>query len=651
MRAWMRASALAALGAAIGCHGVEAPATPVETFLSPPGANDLYPVFSPDGGHVAYWVPGSNGVVLTVARSDMTGAVSLDTSSVNGAAVWSPDGRQFAYEGGPNIDIWLDSVQGGARRQLTTAAGIEAPVQWDSAGKRLVMVATGAGGQISSSVLTVATRKTVPLYSGPGVAVPLWSPDGSRMAYTLVDGEKTTIWVADSVGGNARQLTHEGFEMLADHPWSPDGKELLYTSGRTGLPDVWVIPVNGDSARQLTRDVKSDTLPCWSPDGKWVAFLSDRGGQTDVWMVAAAGGTAVRVTNDAAVESNLQWVDHGTKVAFAVADVHNGLWTHSLNDSSEHRLTPDSIRVGDWDLSPDGRTLVVDKVNSGGTTDIVLVPVSGGSPRTLVANGASNSGVQWSPDGSKIAFVSNKTGNQDIWVVDTAGSAPTDLTGWPGQENSPGWSSDGKSVYFLADRDAHPFADLWKVAAAGGTPVRLTHAGTVAYEAVAPGTGEVLLGMLNGAQGQWDLERLTAAGSLERISGQASSILGYRGRPFSPRGDSIAVYAQGPHASLEALLLPTRGGAGRVVGGPNTLVTDWSRDGKTALCSIGSPHGDLCVLNVKTGTVRRLMQTPDDEAWSNLFLPGDTSIVFQRESDSFRIATVDVGELMTRGKQ
>jgi len=98
-----------------------------------------------------------------------------------------------------------------------------------------------------------------------------------------------TIALADSAGGNIRQLTTEGFETFRGSlPWSPDGTALVYTSNRTGTDDIWLLPVNGDPARPLTNDVREDNSPFWSPDGQWIAFFSNRGQQSDLWVFPAA---------------------------------------------------------------------------------------------------------------------------------------------------------------------------------------------------------------------------------------------------------------------------------------------------------------------------------------------------------------------------
>ena len=86
--------------------------------------------------------------------------------------------------------------------------------------------------------------------------------------------------------------------------------------------------------------------------------------------------------------------------------------------------------------------------------------------RTLVAGGGSVNQMQWSPDGSKIAFVSDRGGTSDIWVIDAAGGAPRQVENWPGYEGSPAWSADGKLLYFRSDRDAR-LGDVWAAPAAG----------------------------------------------------------------------------------------------------------------------------------------------------------------------------------------
>ncbi len=650
---YARAVALCAIALLLACGGERA-GVPRATVLSREGANQQGARFSPDGKHVAYWQAGPGVWTLRVAAADLTGARVLDSSSVfyGVPAIWSPDGTRLAYLAGANLDIWVASVSGGAPRRLTTGKGVEQPIQWNPHGDRLAYLATGKGGAVGAGQVDVSTGATRPILAEQRLAVPFWSPDGSQIAYMVVDGSKTTIWVADSTGRNARQLTTEGFEQFSSvsgSPWSPDGSQLLYDSRRTGFGDVWTVSVATDSMRQLTRDVRNDYGPRWSPDGKWVAFLSDRGRQTDIWIVPAGGGTPERVTDNDAVESDVQWVPGTSEIGFSTGVVQTGLWAHALADGSEHRLTPDSIRVGAYDLSPDGKSVVFVNIRGGGVRDLDVLAVSGGSPRTLVSNGASNISPQWSPDGSKVLYISDKTGNEDVWVVDSAGGEPRDVTAWPTDEGAAAWSPDGDSVYVVSNREATPFGDLWEVPAGGGAPRRVTRNGTVTEFLVNRTSGDVLVRALGGNEGQFSLSRVLPGGKLQTLWDR-STVLSIRDKWFTPSGDSVAFLVQAAGGSLRTMLVATRGGEARPILDENQGVGGWSPDGARLVYWAPLTFSDLYVKSLADGKTERLTNTPEDEGDVS-WLPDGRSILFNRSSQQQRIATVDVGGLMARERR
>lgn len=655
MRQLTKVGAIMLVAALAGCKGESGPSTPSVAMLSPPNAADYSPTFSPDGSHVAYVAQRPHDYAITIADSDLSHPVAVDSSTIwNSPIVWSPDGTRVAYTIGADLDIWTAALAGGSPQHLTTGKGIEFAVQWQPGGTWLTYAATGKSG-VGTYQVNVNTGVSMPVPAPAQLTFPFRSPDGSRIAYQVVAGEKSTLWVADSLGENARQLTTEGFESFAGRPatpWSPDGSELLYESARTGMPDVWVLRIADDSARQLTRDVRADDDAVWSPDGKWVAFLSDRGQQTDVWIIPAAGGTPRRVTDNAAQESDLQWIGQRNALAFTTGTQQSGLWTRSLASGAERRLTPDSMRVGGaWKVSPDGKSVVFVALRGGGVRDLQLLDLATGTRRTLVANGAQNMNPLWSPDGSRIAYTSTRTGNRDVWVVDTAGGPPRALTSWTSQEDPMAWSPDGSSIYFTSSHESKPLRDLWEVPAAGGEPKQLTHIGTVGPATVSPATGDVFLVAIGGSQGQQVLDRLEPDDSLQTLWDQTNVL---QIPAVSPSGDSIAVLVGAPGGGSMTMLLPAHGGQGREIlsprgaagAPPDALVQGWSSDGTRIVFGAGGSIQDLYVLTLRDSSVQRLTDTPTDEGGRAFFLAGDTSVIFYRSSDESRIAAVDVGGLM-----
>ena len=653
-----RAAILCACAVMAACANErnDAPAVPSAKLISPDGARHESPSYSPDGSHVAYWMPANGDVIgwqLWVANADLTSPVRLPaTSTIFGAqkVLWSPDGKTIATVSSDfgAADIVMFPSAGGQAKRVTTGAGAEVPIAWHPDGDRLFYFATN-NATVSSFVVSVRTGATSPTIAGeklPYAAVP--SPDGAHIAYMELDGSKTTIWAADSAGKNPRQLTTEGFEQFA-YPflvWSPDSREIVYESRRTGTADVWVAPVDGGPRRQLTHDVRNDFAPAWSPDGKWVAFISDRGKQTDVWAVPSAGGAEVRVTDTPDEEQQpLIWRPHSNELTYVTRSQKSALWEMDLADGKERRLTPDTVRTGFFDLSPNGKDVLY-VINHGGVQDLAVTPITGGASRVLIAGGGTVANPTWSPDGSKIAFASDRGGTVDIWVIDSAGGAPRQLVNWPGIDQAPVWSKDGSEIYFQSDRDAR-LGDAWRVPVAGGEPKRVTTNGSVGTPFFGRrGVADVLVSTLNPKGGQFGISVLSPDGTLRTVWDKTNAFA----YGFSPTGDSVLASVEQPDGKNLSMILSTKTGAGRVVLTAKDAVGVWSNDGKSALVFSGTGGAsDLAILTLADNKLRQLPHTPDDEA-DGIFTPDDKALVLRRQQLVDRIASVDLSKVIGGNK-
>ena len=653
----MRQARLVILGAllALSACGKQDSGLPSASILTPEGSDHASSRFSPDGSRVAYWAAGARGWDLMVANADLSSPRALVSAPAGEwwPPLWSPDGGSLAFLSTTLglADVAVVQAEGGEPRRLTDGPGIENPLQWHPGGDRIVYMASVEGqAGFRGSMVSLSSGRSAPLLSETRSTEAFWSPDGSKIAYSVADGGRATIWVADSSGANPRQLTTEGQERFATwfgggNPWSPDGSELLYVSRRTGTGDIWVLPVAGGTPRQLTRDIHDDDHARWSSDGKWVAFISTRGRQTDVWVVPAAGGTELRVTDDVAEEFHLQWVGGSEKLAFHTNDAASGLWAMTVADGKERRITPDSVRVGSFELSPDGTEVVYKVLRGGGVSELWVAPLVGGAPRTLVAGNADYWEFGWSPDGKSIVFVSTQSGDGDAWVVDAAGGTPRQLTNWPTGEWDVEWAVDGSAVYFRSPRDASSFADVWMVPATGGEPRRVTTVGTV--ENVAPSrTSPDVFVTTVGAAGRVVLSRLLPDGRLQTLWDRSNMLGGsLSGFSVTAEGDSMAIAVELPAGGFGSYLISTRTGQGRQILGKGDAAGDFSRDGTRLLYHFGTPNADLGLLTIEGGSVRRLTDTPENESAARWTTDGKT-IVFNRTAERRRIATVDLTRLL-----
>jgi Tol biopolymer transport system component len=277
---------------------------------------------------------------------------------------------------------------------------------------------------------------------------------------------------------------------------SPDGRSVAYTLRETNWDDnefeteIWIASA-GAEPRQITSGRKSSSQPAWSPDGKWLAFISDRDGKRQLYRIAVDGGEAERLTNGDDGVNAFAWAPDSERIAFSMTDrVSDSIKEREkqfgdLRIEDEDRrmahlyvihvkrtaptwsppspLTKGAFVVGSFDWSPDGRTIAFDhRVSSdpadGGSADISIVTVDSGAQTKVVAQAGPDSNPRWSPDGTRLAFVSSMAkpffyyANSVIAVVDAReGAKPQSLS--DAFDEDPGliaWNSRG--IFFSASQ-------------------------------------------------------------------------------------------------------------------------------------------------------------------------------------------------------
>lgn len=628
------------------CAPADDAGVPAATVITADGADHRNSRFSSDGSRMAYLELGPDGYDLLVANADGTNERKLaDLDFVATFPVWSDDGTQIAL--GANLkslmDAWLFPVDGSEPRQLTDGPGLEVPQRFHPDGQQLVYCASTQGGEVNCYVLGMEDGSTRVLWEERPVFGSL-SPDGTKLMFVPIGMNE--VWVADADGGNARQLPADGFTTDAnqpDMPWSPDGTEILYVSKRTGTGDVWVVPANGGEPRQITRDVRDDFAPEWSSDGEWIVFLSERGRQTDVWVVPAAGGEPVRVTNDVDVEIEPSFRPGTHTVSFHKASWATTLWIRSMADGSERQLTPSEQRVGAPDVAPDGSRVLYRVARGGGVADLYVVPLDGGEPVQLTSGSGNHYDGQWAPDGSAIAFVSNRAGSDDVWIMDADGQNPRRLTDFPEQESALEWSHDGQTLYFLSTHE-QPTGDLWKVTLSDGELSRVTNRGFIGDVETSRTAPAVFVSHFGGEGGQIALSMLSGSDLVPVYNRTSVGNLSHF--TIAPSGDRIAVPVEQEGGTFGSAIV-TASGEMQPILGEREFPGAWSPDGEHLVYFMpgtdGGRQDDLALYSFADGSTTRLTETPEDEVAPRWTADG-SHLVFGRENYFQRIVQVDMSD-------
>ncbi len=144
---------------------------------------------------------------------------------------------------------------------------------------------------------------------------PVWSPDGSQIAYVSFERRKSIVFLHNLKDGSRRILAN--FEGSNSSPaWHPDGKRLAISLSRDGVAQVYLVNADGTGLQRFTNSNAIDTEPSFSPDGKWLLFTSDRGGSPQIYRMPAGGGEAERMTFEGNYNTTARYSPDGKSFAY-----------------------------------------------------------------------------------------------------------------------------------------------------------------------------------------------------------------------------------------------------------------------------------------------------------------------------------------------
>ncbi|MBI2914114.1 MAG: PD40 domain-containing protein [Chloroflexi bacterium] len=275
-----------------------------------------------------------------------------------------------------------------------------------------------------------------------------------RLAYGFILAAAVAL-LAGACGGSRQQ---EGT------PAPPTGR-IAFSSDRDGYSQVYVMNADGSGQVNVSQGEDREDQPWWAPDGEHIAFSSLRDVFPDIYLVKADGTDLRRLTNDAAVDGAMRWSPDGSKVAFySFQSQSRGFLWVAKSDMTDQTpvlasLFPAGPEVecaggfpGAW--FPDGNRILYRGSGSSGALQICAVNEDGSDVRIIHSEPqAASYYPALSPDGTKIAFTTNRDGNDEIYVMNADGSDLQRVTDSDSGDTNPTWSPDGNWIAFSSNRD------------------------------------------------------------------------------------------------------------------------------------------------------------------------------------------------------
>ncbi len=267
---------------------------------------------------------------------------------------------------------------------------------------------------------------------------------------------------------------------------SPDGSWVAYTVSRTILEDeksetrIFMIPAEGGDAIPMTGEGSSASRPRWSPDGKFLSFLASRNdGETQVWTLNRLGGEAQQLTDVKQGVSSYAWSPDGTRLLLAMRDPEEENGENERKSDTREPWVIDRLQ-----FKRDGAGYLTGNRH----THLYVFDAATKELTQITSGDYDESQAVWSPDGNRVAFVSNRTedpvanSNSDIWIVAAdntdKGQTLLQVTTNPGSDGSPAWSPDGAWITYSTVTEPeiiwYATRHLAMVSSSGGEPRVLT---------------------------------------------------------------------------------------------------------------------------------------------------------------------------------
>jgi serine/threonine protein kinase/Tol biopolymer transport system component len=418
---------------------------------------------------------------------------------------FSPDGSRIAFSWDENkpgtSHIYVKLVRGDAELlQLTKGPGEDMQPAWSPDNSQIAFLRKR---EDKVSLCTVPAQPGPEQVQVDDLGIGLldnpdliswslsWSPKGDTLAFPYrkspSDAAKICLFSLADRKIQAELTSPPRATCVGDGgpSISPDGKWLAFLRTTSwAVQDLYVVPMTGGEPKRLTDEPQLIVGCAWTPDSREIVLASHRTGYSGLWRIPFMGGQLqplVGVSRNAyAPAVSLR----ESRLAYVEATYQVGIWRVNLSGPTQERPATKLISSTRWDgsqdYSPDGKKIVFAS-NRDGRFQIWVCDSEGLNPRRLT-DGMDCGLPRWSPDGQEIAYNDQRGRGNVIYLVAAHGGPPRPLTPTTLDCGGPTWSRDGEWVYFSSMQNGWT-TQLWKIRTRGGAPVQVTwHSGELADE-------------------------------------------------------------------------------------------------------------------------------------------------------------------------
>ncbi len=401
---------------------------------------------------------------------------------------------------------------------------------------------------------------------------PAFSPDGRSIGFLRVSKEQhATFIVIPAIGGPERIVAENLYyfgQWTNSFAWFPDGKWVVTgTSSAQSPGGLSLLSTDTGETRSLTSPPPKsgpDNVPAVSPDGRTIAFSRLTGySAAEIYLLDLTEdlkpkGEPRRLTSLKGAVYGFAWTPNGREVIFSylVFDSRGAtLWKLPASGAAEPEQLPFNTGQALFPaISRSGNRLAYQRLMV--VAKICRLSLSGpgvasGPATRFIASTRWDLAAQYSPDGKRIAFASDRSGTDGIWVSDADGSRPVELFSWRGEATGvPCWSADGQRVAFASGVGNR---EIYSIRASGGKPVRLT-TDSAAYETSSWSRDGQWVYFSSDRTGRSELWKVSAAG------GEAVQVSRNGGEVGFESADGKSIYYTKAEPSTGLWKMPLSGG-------------------------------------------------------------------------------------------